>query len=141
MTFKRGSGSRGRLVTAGGAQSKAFFKCVVESCNQTIRGDRITEHFRTKSKLEVLDEAKNMDVSGILTNGLKHIDSMCVDDETQNAHTKYLLSNGYSSNNLPNKKSPGFKKRINVELSAAFANSGFTATASKVKKPFRSLFY
>ena len=35
---------------------------------------------------------RKMDVSGILTNGLKHIDSMLVDDKTQNAHTKYLLS-------------------------------------------------
>ena len=134
MTSKRVIGSRGRLKSAGGAQDKAFFKCVVESCNQTIRGDRITDHFRTKSKLDVLDEAKKMDVSGVLTNGLKHIDSMLVDDKSQNAHTKYLLSNGFSSKHLPDCDSYGFKQQYskNIDLSGAFAKAGFTATKPKV---------
>ena len=123
---------RGRLKSAGGAKTQLKYKCVVQGCDMIFRGDKIGKHFRKNSKLEVLDEAKKMDVSGDLTNGLKHIDSMLVDDKTQNAHTKYLLSNGFSSKHLPNVDTHGFKKRINVELSGAFAKAGFF-TAAKPK--------
>ena len=124
---------RGRLKSAGGNKNRLKYKCVVKDCDMIVRGDRIGKHFRGKSKLDVLDEAKKMDVSGVLTNGLKHIDSMCVDDKTQNSHTKYLLSNGFSSKHLPNADSYGFKKHISVELSGAFAKAGFfTAARPKV---------
>ena len=123
---------RGRLKSAGGPKTQAKYKCVVKDCDMIIRGDRIGKHFRGKSKLDVLDEAKKMDVSGVLTNGLKHIDSMLVDDKSQNAHTKYLLSNGFSSTHLPNADSYEFKRQIKVELSGAFAKAGFF-TAAKPK--------
>ena len=125
---------RGRLKSAGGVKTQLKYKCVVKDCDMIIRGDRIGKHFRGKSKLDVLDEAKKMDVSGVLTNGLKHIDSMLVDDKSQNAHTKYLLSNGFSSKNLPDCDSYGFKKHTSVQLSGAFAKAGFTAATSKVTK-------
>ena len=129
---------RGRLKSAGGPKTQAKYKCVVKDCDMIIRGDRIGKHFRGKSKLDVLDEAKKMDVSGVLTNGLKHIDSMLVDDKSQNAHTKYLLSNGFSSKHLPDCDSYGFKQQYskNVDLSGAFAKAGFTATKPKVTAQF-----
>ena len=124
--------ARGRLKAAGPNMSHEKFKCVVKNCNQIVRGDRIKEHFQKKSKLEVLDEAKKMDVSGEITNGLKHIDSMVIDDENQRNHTKYLLSNGYSSNKLPKWSTEDFRKRPNISLPNAFSNAGFKATSSKV---------
>ena len=125
--------SRGRLKAPGPNMSHELFKCVVENCNKSVRGDRLKEHFKKKSKLEVLDEAKKMDVSGEITNGLKHIDSMLIDDENQRNHTKYLLSNGYSSTKLP--KWQEFKKRpkMSMSLPNAFSNAGFKATSSKVR--------
>ena len=108
------------------------YKYVIENCDKIVRGDRIRGHFQRNSKLQVLDEAKKMDVSGEITNGLKHIDSMVIDDENQRNHTKYLLSNGYSSNKLPTHKTEDFRKRPNVSLPNAFSNAGFKATSSKV---------
>ena len=125
---------RGRLKSAGGVKTQLKYKCVVKNCNMILRGDRIAKHFRQTSKMDVLDDAKKMDVSGVLTNGLKHIDSLLVDDEAQNSHTKYLLSNGFSSKNLPDCDSYGFKKHTSVQLSGAFAKAGFTAATSKVTK-------
>ena len=132
MPPKGDAKARGRLKSAGPNISGLKYKCVVKDCNLIVRGDRIKEHFQKKSKLDVLDEAKKMDVSGEITNGLKHIDSMVIDDENQRNHTKYLLSNGYSSNKLPNMKTEDFRKRPNISLPNAFSNAGFKATSSKV---------
>ena len=96
MSTKRGTGTRGRLGT-GQIPSNEKYNCVVETCQQIVRGDSISEHFAKKSKLDVLDDAKKMDVSGEIVNGLHHINSLLVDDENQRKHTEYLLSNGFSS--------------------------------------------
>ena len=126
-TSKRGT--RGRLPAARGASGKTpardDFKCVVKDCEEIIRGDRISGHFQEKSKLDVLDDAKKMDVSGEVVNGLRHINSMCIDDENQRKHTIYLLNNGYSSKKLPGMKDEGFKKRKDVNFTGAFSSSGF----------------
>ena len=89
-------------------------------------------HFRKNSKLQILDEAKKLDVSGEIVNGLKHIDSFVIDDKNQRDHTRWLLSNGYSSMKLPNCDTEGFKKRPTISLSNVFRNAGFKATSSKV---------
>ena len=47
------------------------YKYVIENCDKIVQGDRIREHFQRNSKLQVLDEAKKMDVSGEIVNGLK----------------------------------------------------------------------
>ena len=47
------------------------YKYVIENCDKIVGGDRIREHFQRNSKLQVLDEAKKMDVSGEIVNGLK----------------------------------------------------------------------
>ena len=123
---------RGRLPTPGIDKNHDHYKCIIENCDTIVRGDRIKEHFRKKSKLQILDEAKKLDVSGEIVNGLKHIDSFVIDDKNQRDHTRWLLSNGFSSMKLPNCDTEGFKKRPNVSLPNAFSNAGFKATSSKV---------
>ena len=123
---------RGRLPTPGIDKNHDHYKCIIENCDTIVRGDRIKWHFKKMSKLEILDEAKKMDVTGEIVNGLKHIDSMLIDDKIQRDHTRWLLSNGYSSMKLPNCDTEGFKKRPTVSLPNAFKNAGFKATSSKV---------
>ena len=76
-------GKRGRLPKGITPLSQEFYKCVVVNCDQILRGDTVTSHFRKKSKLQVLDEAKKLDGAGDLTNGLNYIKGLCVDDENQ----------------------------------------------------------
>ena len=116
---------RGRLAS-GQTLSREQYCCVVENCKQTFRGDKIGEHFQRFSKLAVLDDAKKLDVTGEIVNGLNHINTLLVDDENQKKHTVYLLSNGYSSKNLPSWKSDGFRKRKDFSaLPAAFSKANF----------------
>ena len=122
---------RGRLPSGRPYKARQKFQCVVVDCNQIVRGDRITEHFQIHSKMEVLDEAKKMDVVGVLTNGLAYIDRMCIDSEKQKNHTKYLLANGYSSSKLPNMNSAEFKIKDDRPLPKQFLNSGFFIKAPK----------
>ena len=49
----------------------------------------IPDHFRRKSKLAVLDEAKKLDVSSEITNGINHISTLLIDDENQKKHTLF----------------------------------------------------
>ena len=49
----------------------------------------IPDHFRRKSKLVVLDEAKKLDVSSEITNGINHISTLLIDDENQKKHTLF----------------------------------------------------
>ena len=51
-------------------------------------------------------------------------------DEKQKNHTKYLLSNGYSSINLPTWKSDGFRKTVDRPLPVGF--KGFSKTKVNV---------
>ena len=85
-----------------------------------MRGDKVSDHFKKFAKLAVLDEAKKLDVPLDMTNGLKHINELLVDDEKQRNHTLYLLSNGYSSTNLPTWKSEGFKKSADRPLPVGY---------------------
>ena len=131
-------GKRGRLPKGIPPQSQEFFKCVVVNCDQIIRGDGITSHFRKKSKLQVLDEAKKLDVVGDLTNGLNYIEGLCVDDEKQRNHTIYLLSNGYSSSKLPTFTSPEFKKKNTKPLPQLMRNFLAPSTATATQAASRS---
>ena len=63
--------NRGRLASGGPPLSKEQYKYKVENCQESFRGDLIPDHFRRKSKLAVLDEAKNLDVSSEVTNEIK----------------------------------------------------------------------
>ena len=106
--------------------------------------DRISEHFEKKSKLDVLDDAKKLDVSGEVVNGLNHINSMLVDDENQRKHTVYLLNNGFSSKKLPGLKTEGFRKRKIMNFTGAFSSSGFKVIYLKLlldKSQYTLLFY
>ena len=87
-----------------------------------MRGDRITEHFQKNAKLAVLDEAKKLVIPGDLTNALQYCNRMLIYDIMLKNHTKYLLYNSYTSTNLPNWKSHGFKVRNEKPLPAAFRN-------------------
>ena len=79
--------------------SKEQYKCKVENCQESFRGDLIPDHFRRKSKLAVLDEAKKLDVSSEMakkldvsseiTNGINHISTLLIDDENQKKHTLF----------------------------------------------------
>ena len=84
MTYKRG-----RLASEGPLLSKEQYKCKVENCQESFRGDMIPDHFRRKSKLAVLDEAKKLDVSSEITNGINHISTLLIDDENQKKHTLF----------------------------------------------------
>ena len=130
MSPKPKLGARGRL-TSGPYQSKTYFKCVVANCDESIRGDRIVNHFQENVKLDVLDEAKKLDGPGDDTNGLRYIDVMCVDDTKQKNHTAFCLSNGYTSTKLPKLGCNEFKKKNDTPLPAAFA--GFQKLSSKRK--------
>ena len=105
-------GSRGRLPSGLPPQGKEYFNCVVANCDESIRGDRIVGHFQTNVKLDVLDEAKKLDGPGDLTNGLRYINVMCVDDTKQKNHTAFCLSNGYTSMKLPKLGCKEFKKKM-----------------------------
>lgn len=118
---------RGRLSSGTTPLSRDQYSCVIEKCEATFRGDSIAGHFRKNSKIAVLEDARKLDVSGERTNGLNHINTL-LEDENQRKHTVFLLINGYSSENLPNFKSEGFKKR--KELPSAF--SLFKPTSAKV---------
>ena len=124
-------GKRGRLPKGITPLSQEFYKCVVVNCDQILRGDTVTSHFRKKSKLQVLDEAKKLDGAGDLTNGLNYIKGLCVDDENQRNHTFYLLSNGYSSTNLPTYTSPEFKKKNTKPLPQLMRNFLAPSTATQ----------
>ena len=124
-------GTRGRLPSGLPPQAKEFFNCVVANCDESIRGDRIVKHFQDFVKLDVLDEAKKLDGPGDLTNGLRYIDVMCVDDTKQKNHTAFCLNNGYTSTKLPKLGCPEFKKKNDIPLPAAF--SGFQKIPSKRK--------
>jgi hypothetical protein len=126
-------GKRGRLPKGIPHLGKQFYKCVVVNCDQIIRGDGITSHFRTKSKLQVLDEAKKLDGAGVLTNGLNYIEGLCVDDENQKNHTIYLLSNGYTSAKLPTMTSPEFKKKNTKPLPQFMRNFLAPSTATQAQ--------
>ena len=116
------SRKRGRLSSGIAPQSREYYKCVVENCDQSLRGDRITEHFQKNAKLAVLDEAKKLVIPGDLTNALQYCNRMLIYDIMLKNHTKYLLYNSYTSTNLPNWKSHGFKARNEKPLPAAFRN-------------------
>ena len=131
-------GKRGRLPKGITPQSQEFYKCVVVNCDQILRGDTVTSHFRKKSKLQVLDEAKKLDGVGDLTNGLNYIKGLCVDDEKQRNHTIYLLSNGYSSTNLPTYTSPEFKKKNTKPLPQLMRNFLTPSTATATQAASRS---
>ena len=131
-------GKRGRLPKGITPLSQEFYKCVVVNCDQILRGDTVTSHFRKKSKLQVLDEAKKLDGAGDLTNGLNYIKGLCVDDENQRNHTFYLLSNGYSSTNLPTYTSPEFKKKNTKPLPQLMRNFLAPSTATATQAASRS---
>lgn len=124
-------GSRGRLPSGLPPQGKEYFNCVVANCDESIRGDRIVGHFQTNVKLDVLDEAKKLDGPGDLTNGLRYINVMCVDDTKQKNHAAFCLSNGYTSMKLPKLGCKEFKKKNDTPLPAAFA--GFQKQSTKRK--------
>ena len=84
MTYKRG-----RLASGGPPLSKEQYKCKVENCQESFRGDLIPDHFRRKSKLAVLDEAKKLDVSSEITNGINQISTLLINDENQKKHTLF----------------------------------------------------
>ena len=113
---------RGRLGKGISYQSQEYYNCVVVNCNKNMRGDTISNHFRDKSKLAILDEAKKLDVVGELTNGLNYIEGLLVDDENQRNHTIYLLSNGYTSTKLPTWQCPEFKKKNTKPLPQLMRN-------------------
>ena len=69
--------------------SKEQYKCKVENCQESFRGDLIPDHFRRKSKLAVLDEAKKLDVSIEITNEINHFSTLLIDDENQKKHTLF----------------------------------------------------
>ena len=84
ITYKRG-----RLASGGPPLYKEQYKCKVENCQESFRGDLIPDHFRRKLKLAVLDEAKKLDVSSEITNGINHISTLLIDDENQKKHTLF----------------------------------------------------
>ena len=120
-----GAGRRGPYNLGTIPPSKEYYKCIIEKCGVSIRGDRIKGHFEKTADLTLLDQAKKMGN----VQGEKHIKDL-VSDDLEKSHTIFLLKEGYLSTSLPDYEAHCFK----VQLKSKEINPMFRGFIQKPPK-------
>ena len=106
------SGKRGPLANFE-KPSKLFYKCLVENCNKSIRGDRLPEHYLKSADMKILESAQKMSEDEdrvTIINLIKDQDKQC--------HTLFLYKNGYNELKLPNFR--GHKRECETKILSPF---------------------
>ena len=122
--------------------STEYYKCVVKDCKAIkIRGDEVSSHFQSSANLIILEHAnekqllmkKNLQAGVTIDISKDNLtELLSKSTEQEKGHTIYMFNHGFSSINLPNYNSVGFKCQ---QKKAPYSNAwkGFNIVPKKSK--------
>ena len=87
---------KGPLAGVDGPSSCQEYQCEASGCTHVCRGDKLADHYRKSSDLNILETLRSMSVSAAET-----YLRTTIDNKAKQNHTLYMLKGGFDAQKLP----------------------------------------